>query len=87
MQAGHCIPKVAGGMGLYFFEKNVHCCCYRCNINLGGNGALYARRIKSVYGDEGLNEIYQRYDERDKYTISEEEYQKLIKHYSELIQE
>jgi len=50
MQAGHFISKAVGGIGLYFHEKNVHCQCYRCNINLGGNGAVYAKRIIEIYG-------------------------------------
>jgi Bacteriophage Lambda NinG protein len=82
MQAGHCIPKVEGGLELYFHEQNVNCSCYRCNINLGGNGALYARRIKQVYGEEVLNKLYEIYDRRGNYKITDEEYIKLIEHYS-----
>ena len=82
MQAGHLIPKMIGGLGLYFNEQNVHCCCYRCNINLGGNGALYARKIKEVYGQECLDLLYEMYDERKNFSISDEEYQGMIKKYS-----
>ena len=58
MQAGHCIPRASGGLMLYFDEINVHCQCYRCNINLGGNGAVYAQRIRDVYGDEAMDNLY-----------------------------
>lgn len=58
MQAGHYIPKSIGRLSLYFHEQNVHCQCYRCNINLGGNGALYGFRILEVYGQEVYDELH-----------------------------
>lgn len=56
-QAGHMIPRASGGLSLYFHEQNVHCQCYRCNINLGGNGAEYARRYISKYGQDSFNTL------------------------------
>lgn len=82
MQAGHFICKAIGGLGLYFHEKNVHCQCYRCNINLGGNGAIYIRRLLEVYGQEEVDKLYYIYDHRDNYKISEEEYLQLIDKYT-----
>lgn len=47
--AGHMFP--AGTHALIRYEpKNVHSQCYRCNINLGGNGAAYAERFIARYG-------------------------------------
>jgi hypothetical protein len=47
--AGHMFP--AGGSNiLRYHALNVHSQCYRCNINLGGNGAEYASRFLEVYG-------------------------------------
>lgn len=43
--AGHFVPKSVGGLILYFDEENVHCQCYNCNINLGGNQYEYAKRL------------------------------------------
>lgn len=57
MQAGHMVPRAAGGLSLYFHEQNVHCQCYRCNINLGGNGAIYAHNFVEKYGQEDFDEI------------------------------
>lgn len=51
LQAGHGIPRAAGGLILYFHEMNVHTQCYRCNINLGGNGVVYNERLRDLYGD------------------------------------
>ena len=43
--AGHFIPKSVGGLALYFDEENVHCQCYNCNINLGGNQYIYGIKL------------------------------------------
>jgi hypothetical protein len=43
--AGHFIPKSVGGLALYFDEENVHCQCYNCNINLGGNQYIYGKKL------------------------------------------
>lgn len=57
MQAGHMIPRAAGGLSLYFHERNVHCQCYHCNINLGGNGAVYAHKFIERYGQPAFDEL------------------------------
>lgn len=80
MQAGHGIPK-ALGMSLYFDEKNVHCQCYRCNINLDGNGVIYAKRIIENYGSEEMERLLRQKNEIKKYTIAE--YQQLIEEYTD----
>lgn len=51
---GHFITKSIGGIVLYFEEKNVHCQCYNCNINLAGNIWEYGQRL----GDETVKELY-----------------------------
>ena len=79
--AGHCIPKGSGGLLLYFHEQNVHGQCFRCNINLGGNGAVYAQRIREVYGDEVMDEIYRLRGKVVKWT--REDYIDLIAEYEE----
>lgn len=50
--AGHFIPKSVGGLALYFHEDNVHCQCYNCNINLGGNQYEYGMRLGKHKVDE-----------------------------------
>ena len=83
MQAGHMIPRSVGGASLYFHEKNVHCQCYACNINYGGNGAIYAQNFISVYGQEEFDEIMRLKSVIYKYPTIRE-YEELIKHYKEL---
>jgi hypothetical protein len=54
--AGHLFP--AGAHGIIRYEpKNVHSQCYRCNINLGGNGAAYSDRFIEVYGIEEFRRL------------------------------
>lgn len=43
--AGHFINKSVGGLALYFHEDNVHCQCFNCNINLGGNQYIYGEKL------------------------------------------
>jgi len=78
------VPRASGGMSLYFHEQNVHCQCYRCNINLGGNGAVYAKNFVDKYGQEAFDEIMRLKDQGyKKYTIQDykdltEEYKKKV---------
>lgn len=56
MQAGHWIPQ-AQGNAVRFDERNVHVQCYRCNINLGGNGPEYAVFMEHTHGREVMDEL------------------------------
>lgn len=75
--AGHFIPKSTGGLALYFHEENVHCQCFNCNINLGGNQYIYGEKL----GPDmvaALRSIRQRI-----FKPTEEWYRDMIKDYSE----
>lgn len=85
MQAGHFISRAIGGILLYFHERNVHCQCFRCNINLGGNGAIYAKRLKERYGQEALDELYTLQQTLAQWTP--QDYLDKIEHYKNLIKE
>ncbi len=54
LQAGHFIPKAAGGLGLYFHEDNVHAQCATCNCFLDGNQYIYGQKL----GEEKVKELY-----------------------------
>lgn len=56
LQAGHFIPR-AQGLATYFDLRNIHTQCYRCNINLGGNGAEYYPYMLQKYGEDTVNEL------------------------------
>lgn len=84
MQAGHMIPRASGGLSLYFDELNVHCQCYRCNINLGGNGAVYAKKFIEKYGQEEFDRILWDKDNGFK-KFSIDEYKELTEEYTKRV--
>jgi hypothetical protein len=86
MHAGHFIPRASGGLSLYFHEQNVHAQCYRCNMNLGGNGAEYYKRMVTKYGQELVDELFYLRDNGFK-KFSIPEYQELIEVYKKKISE
>ena len=55
---GHLIPSSTCGGYLRYDLRNLHSSCYNCNINLGGNGAKFARRVEEVYSKEFLDSIF-----------------------------
>jgi hypothetical protein len=58
--AGHFIPVGGnGGHALRFDERNVNGQCFNCNINLGGNGGEYYRRMVVRYGQSVVDELYE----------------------------
>lgn len=57
LHAGHFLNKSLG-LALYFEENNIHAQCYNCNINLGGNGAEYYRRMVLAYGQSEVDRIF-----------------------------
>ena len=56
MQSGHCTPKSMGNAA-YWDEGNIHVQCYNCNINLGGNGAEYIKRIEERFGKDEAERV------------------------------
>lgn len=87
IHAGHYIPKSICGLALYFDERNVHAQCYHCNINLGGNGRIYERKMIEKYGQEIVNELDRIHNEShsNPFKIREEDYKQLIQDYKEKI--
>jgi len=79
MQAGHCIPRGSCGLFLYFDETNVQCQCFRCNINLGGNGAVFIERIRVEYGSDAVETLIKSQGIITKFT--REDYDDLIEEY------
>ena len=56
LQAGHFVPQAQGNAARWDL-RNINPQCFRCNINLGGNGAEYGPYIRDRYGDEGYRAI------------------------------
>jgi len=56
LQAGHYVPQAQGDACRYI-EENIHPQCYRCNINLGGNGPEYNAYMLDMYGQDMIDEL------------------------------
>lgn len=83
LHTAHFIPSSTCGLFLRYDLRNLRPCCYRCNVNLGGNGAAYYRNMVAREGQAYVDGIF-----ADKNRITKEsiiwyeekigEYQKLI---------
>lgn len=76
-QTGHGIPKASLGAYLKYDLRLLRIQDYYCNINLGGNGAEFYRRLVKEMGQEEVDQIY-----RDKNITV-----KALDHYLKLIEE
>lgn len=64
---GHFIPSGSCGLFLRYDLRNLRPQCYNCNINLGGNGAVFAIKMIRVEGSDYVDLIF-----RDKNLIVKE---------------
>lgn len=79
---GHFVPSSTCGVFLRYDLRNLHSSCYYCNINLGGNGAMFYRRLEEIYGKDFLESIF-----RDKQLTTKADsffYEDKIKKYQEI---
>lgn len=80
-QLGHFIPNASGGALLRYNLDNLRLQCYYCNINLGGNGAEFYRRMVLENGQDFVDKLFslkgQTVKAHDHYLYLFEEYQKL----------
>lgn len=83
LQAGHCISGRHNS--LLFDEMAVHAQCYYCNIQLGGNLAVYYRVINNMFGAGS----YENLELRDKMLvkISPEGYEEIYSRYKQKYEE
>lgn len=56
---GHFIPSGSCGAFLRYDLRNLHSSCYNCNINLGGNGAMFYKVLVDRYGQKFVDKIFQ----------------------------
>jgi 5-methylcytosine-specific restriction endonuclease McrA len=54
-QAGHFVSRVYGN--LRYYEKNINCQCYVCNVMRHGNMDEYAIKLQRKYGPGILEEL------------------------------
>lgn len=58
-QLGHFIPNSVGGALLRYDLDNLRPQCYYCNINLGGNGAVFYKKLLVEKGQEYIDRLFQ----------------------------
>jgi hypothetical protein len=56
IHAGHFIARAQGNATAWDL-RNIHAQCFRCNINLGGNGAEYYPYMLKRYGEDVVSEL------------------------------
>lgn len=54
---GHMFPSGSCGALLRHHPKNLHCQSYYENINMGGNGAVYALNFIKKYGKKEMDNL------------------------------
>lgn len=80
-QLGHFIPSGACGAYLRLDTRNLRIQCYHCNINLGGNGAEYYRKMVSEVGQESVDKLFQ---DKQKSVKAIDHYAKLLELYKDI---
>ena len=80
-QTGHMWPKASVGAYLKYDPRILRPQCYHCNINLGGNGAVFYTRMLKEIGKEEMEKL-----ERDRQVIVKayDHYVKLLEEYKKL---
>lgn len=75
---GHLYPKASVGAYLKYDLRILRPQCYNCNINLGGNGAVYYEKMVKIEGQDYLDRI-----NKDKQISVKayDHYQKLLEEY------
>lgn len=81
-QLGHFIPRsVCGAYLKYDVERNLRWQCYHCNINCGGNGAIFCRRMIEEKGQDFVDSIFAL---KNQITKAEDRYLELLELYKEI---
>ena len=57
-QTGHFLPSSTCGAYLRYDLRNLRIQCYNCNINQGGAGADYYRRLQETEGQDYIDQLY-----------------------------
>ena len=82
--AGHFYSQ-GGYKSVKYHEKNVHCQCFNCNMNLEGNKQGYALGLEERYGKGILDELLICKNNKSKLFLNEKKL--LIKDYIRRLEE
>lgn len=81
-QTGHFIPKSVGGALLKYHLNNLRPQCYRCNINLSGNGAVFYKLLVEREGQMYVDTLFSL---KNQTTKAYDHYLRLIEEYTLLL--
>ena len=82
---GHFLPKGSCGALLRYDLRNLRPQCYNCNINLGGNGAEFMRKMVLREGAEYVETLFS--IKAQKPTRAYEHYTLLLAQYQLMLQD
>jgi 5-methylcytosine-specific restriction endonuclease McrA len=80
---GHFVPSSTCGASLRYDLRNLRPQCYHCNVNCGGQGAIFYKRMVEREGQEYVDKIFQDKEKTVKADILF--YLRLIKEYEDLL--
>lgn len=80
LQCGHF--RARRYMATRWHEFNCWPCCHHCNVELSGNLKIYEEKLRSLYGDDAVDGIYQLSYSYGK--IREDELREIIKKYKSI---
>lgn len=80
-QTGHFIPSGACGAFLRYDLRNLRIQDYYCNINLGGNGAVYYRQLVKEKGKKYVDQLFK---DKQKVIKAYDHYLQLLEEYKKL---
>lgn len=83
-QTGHFIPKSTSGAYLKYDLRNLRPQCYRCNIDLSGNGAEFYKRLREREGQKYVDEIFK---DKQRTTKAFDYYLTLIPKYEDIFEQ
>lgn len=78
---GHLIPKASLGAYLKYDLRILRPQCYHCNINLGGNGAIFIENLRAKEGHEYVDGIL---SDRTVLVKAYDHYEKVLAEYQQL---
>lgn len=83
MHCGHFIPKAACPAELKYHLDNLRLQCYHCNINLGGNGGEFYRRLEKKHGKPYINRLFKA--KHDLVKADKQWYEQKIEEYTDIL--
>lgn len=82
-QIGHLWPKASLGAFLKYDMRVLRPQCFRCNIHLGGNGAVFYERVLREIGESGMEKLQA---DRQVIVKAYPHYEKLLLDYTKILE-